>query len=319
MPVTRPTDPPPVDHLARPLLERPGTVRVLLVLGVVAVSFAAILIRVADAPALALAFWRSLAGALVLAPFALRSTDVVDARQRRDLVLSGVFLAVHFAVFIGAFALTSVASAGVVVATSPVLVGWGAWLWLGQAPSRRTWAGIGLAVAGAVVVGVGDAGSGGTGSNPLLGDLMALGGAVAVSGYLLIGQRSRQRLGVATYGMWVYGTAAAVLAVTSLVAGSALVGFDAVTWWAILGLIVGPQLLGHTIFNQVLNVVPATTVAVVVLSEPVGASLLALLLLAEVPPPLLAVGGPLILAGVYLASTGRRGGGRVRVRPGSQI
>jgi drug/metabolite transporter (DMT)-like permease len=284
----------------------PTTIRALLVVGMIAVSFAAILIRSAAAPALALAFWRSLGGALVLAPFALRDDVKPDAGERRSLIASGLFLAVHFALFIGAFAYTSVASAVVFAATGPLFVGLGSWLVLHRSPSRRTWGGIGLAIAGAAVVGVGDLGSGASGSNPLLGDAMALASAVAVSGYLLIGQSVRQRLSVATYGTWVYGTAAVALAAASLAIGSPLVGFDAMTWWAIVGLIVGPQLLGHTIFNQVLGVVPATTVAVVVLSEPIGAGLLAFLLLAEVPPPLLAVGAPLILAGVFLSVTGGR-------------
>jgi drug/metabolite transporter (DMT)-like permease len=217
---------------------------------------------------------------------------------------SGALLALHFALFIGAFSCTSVASAVVFVATSPVFVGLGSWLFLGQPPSRRTWTGMAIAMVGAIVVALGDMGGGGVGANPLLGDLMALGGSVAVSGYLLFGQRARQRLDVATYGTWVYGVAALVLVVVSFGLGSPLAGFDAVTWWAIVGLIVGPQLLGHTIFNQAMGVVPATTVAVVVLSEPIASSILAFLILDEIPPPLLAVGGPLILAGVYLAATG---------------
>ena len=284
----------------------PARVRLLLAVGMLAVSFAAVLIRTASAPALALAFWRSFGGAVALVPFAARDTVRPDAREIRAMLLSGTFLAVHFALFIGAFAYTSVASAVVFAATAPVFVGLGSWLFLGQPPTRRTWFGIAVAMAGAAVVAIADGGEGATGSNPLLGDLMSLGGSIAVSGYLVIGQRTRRRLTVATYGAWDYGTSAAVLLVVSLATGSALVGFDGTTWLAILGLLLGPQLLGHTIFNQVLNQVPATTVAVVVLSEPIGAGLLAFLLLGEVPPPLLALGGPLMLIGVFLAATGER-------------
>lgn len=282
--------------------------RALLVVGVAAVSFSAILIRSAAAPALALAFWRSFGGAAALMPFAVRSGSRPTTAGRRELLCSGGLLALHFALFIGAFSYTSVASAVVFVATSPVFVGLGSWLFLGQPPSRRTWTGMAIAMVGAIVVAVGDMGEGGVGTNPLLGDLMALGGSVAVSGYLLLGQRARQRLDVATYGTWVYGAAAVFLVAVSLAMGSPLAGFDTMTWWAIVGLIVGPQLLGHTIFNQAMGVVPATTVAVVVLSEPIASSILAFLILDEVPPPLLAVGGPLILAGVYLAATGARQG-----------
>lgn len=298
---------------ARSRLDSPSATRWLLVVGVVAVSFAGVLIRVASAPALALAFWRSFGGALALTPAALRDTSVPTAQERRRMLLSGVCLAVHFALFIGAFAFASIATVVVLVATSPVWVGIGSWLFLGTPPSPRTWIGIAVAAVGAVVVGLAEAG-GDVGSDPLLGALMAVGGAIAVSAYLIIGQRTRARLSVATYGAWVYGTAAAVLLLLSVTSGSPLFGFDATTWWAIAGLTIGPQLLGHTVFNLILDRVPATTVAVVVLSEPVGAGLLALLLLAEVPPPLMVPGGVLILLGVYLASD-RRPNAAVRRRP----
>ncbi len=294
---------PTTGPLAR--LGAPGVIRWLLVVAVVAVSFAGVLIRSAAAPALALAFWRSFGGAVALAPFAALAPVRPGPAERRALVGSGVCLAVHFALFIGAFAFTSVASAVVFATTAPVFVGLGSWVFFGQPPSRRTWTGIAVAMAGAVVVAIGDLGAS-TGSNPLLGDLMSLGGSVAVSGYLLIGQRSRGRLAVSTYGTWVYGTSAVVLLVASFAVGSPVVGFSGATWLAILGLIVGPQLLGHTIFNQAMGMVPATTIAVIVLSEPIGSGLLAFLLLGEVPPPLLALGGPLILAGVFLAAMGAR-------------
>jgi drug/metabolite transporter (DMT)-like permease len=280
----------------------------LLLVGVVAVSFAGVLIRVADAPALALAFWRSFGGAVALVPAAARADVRPTAGERRALGLGGLLLALHFALFIGAFSFTSVAGAVLLVATSPLFVGLGAWLLLGQRPGRRTWAGIALAAAGTAVVGL--LGTGGApGSDPLLGTAMGLGGSVAASGYLLVGQRARTRLPVSVYGAWVYGAAAAVLLLAALVGGQPLVGFDAATWWAVAGLVVGPQLLGHTIFNEVLGRLPATTVAVVVLSEPVGAAVLALLLLGEAIPPGTAAGAPLVLAGVYLAGGGGGGGG----------
>ena len=275
-------------------------------------SFAAVLIRIAEAPALALAFWRCLGGALVLAPFGARAAAAVPWTDRRYLIGSGALLALHFALFIGAFSYTSIASAVTIIASAPIFVALGSWLFLGVQPGRRTWMGLGVALAGTVVIALGDGGGGAIGPNPLLGDAMALGGAVAIAGYLLIGQRARASLGVAAYGTWVYGIAALVLLGTSAVTQSALVGFDQTTWLAILGLLIGPQLLGHTVFNQVMNAVPATTVSVVVLAEPLLAAALGLALLGEVPPAWMALGAPLILAGVYLAATA----GSRRVRAG---
>jgi drug/metabolite transporter (DMT)-like permease len=279
-------------------------------IGVLAVSTAAILIRLADAHPLALSFWRCALGALVLAPFALRSrrgSAPLDGGQRRQLLGSGLFLAVHFALFISALDFTTVASASVLVAMSPLFVGLGAALFLREPPSRRTWIGIAIAGAGAVVVGVADA-AGGTAEQPLLGDLLAFGGAASVAGYLLVGRAARRRLPVTVYAAAVYGVAAAVLLPVCLLGGVELWGYDTGTWLAIIGLVAGPQLLGHTVFNTLLSTVTATVVAVTVLAEPVGATILAAVLLGELPASGFWAGAPLILAGVFLAAARPRRG-----------
>lgn len=279
-----------------------------LVLGVLAVSTSAILIRVADAHALALSFWRCALGTLALAPFALRAharRPRLDRAQRRQVAASGVVLALHFALFISALDHTTVASATVLVAMSPLFVGLGAAAFLGEPPSRRAWLGILLATAGAAVVGVADTGQG-VAPRPLLGDLLAFGGAAAAAGYLLIGRAARRRLPLTAYATAVYGVAALVLLPVCLVAGVDLWGYPTGTWFAIAGLVVGPQLLGHTVFNTVLSTVTATVVAVAVLAEPVGATLFAALLLDELPAAGFWGGAPLVLLGVYLAATRRR-------------
>jgi drug/metabolite transporter (DMT)-like permease len=144
----------------------------------------------------------------------------------------------------------------------------------------------------------------------LVGDALALAAALAIAGYLLVGRHARRTLPVSVYALWTYGSAAAVLAVVALATGTPLgVGtpFDRTTWLAIAALVVGPQLLGHTVFNLVLGRVSATVVAVVVIAEPVGASILAAAVLGEAPSGLFYVGAPLVLGGVLLAATsGRR-------------
>jgi drug/metabolite transporter (DMT)-like permease len=216
-------------------------------------------------------------------------------------------LAAHFALYIGAVGLTTVASAALLATMSPLFVGLGAAVLLREPTPRRAWAGIAIATAGAVVIGAADAGETVLGPRALLGDAMAFGAAILVSGYILIGRVARQTLPVAVYGVWVYGTAAAVLLAACVVTGSAITGFSRGTWLAILGLVVGPQLLGHTVFNQLLSALPASTVAVVVLAEPVGAGLLAWLVLGELPPVLFALGAPLVLLGVGIATRVERG------------
>jgi drug/metabolite transporter (DMT)-like permease len=310
-------------------------VAVALVIGVLAVSTSGVLVRLAQAPSLALAFWRCIGGAAALAPFALRSRVRVTAGQWWQLAGSGLMLALHFALYISAVRLTTVASAVLLSTMAPLFVGLGARL-LGEPPSRRVWGGIGVATGGTLVIGAADAGlwriptfvwgvSPSTltapvtepatvplAGAPLLGDAMGFGAAAMVAGYFLIGRAARRRLPVSVYGVWVYGIAAVTLLVACLATGARLSGYGLKTWLVIAGLIIGPQLLGHTVFNQLLSTLPATTVAMAILAEPVAAGLLAWLVLQELPPPLFALGAPLVLAGVWLATVPRA---RVRACP----
>lgn len=287
-------------------LAHPRVRAALLVVGVLAVSSAAILVRLADAPAVALAWWRTALGALVLAPFALRSGVVPGRGQRPLLMASGALLAAHFWLWFQSLAHTTVASSSVLVSMSPVLVGIGAARVLGEPPDRRGWTGLCVAVLGAIVIVGGDLD--GTIGRQLFGDALALAAAAAIAGYLLLGRHARRTLPVSVYATWTYGSAAIVLLFAALSTGTALgvaEPYDRDTWLAIAGLVVGPQLLGHTVFNLVLGRVTATVVAVVVICEPVGATLLAAVLLAELPGGWFLLGAPLVLAGVLLVA-GRR-------------
>jgi drug/metabolite transporter (DMT)-like permease len=289
-----------------------ATVAAGLAVGIAAISTAPILVRVAALPALALAFWRCLAGAALLAPFALgrrgRPAGGLGRAEAARLLAAGVFLAVHFALWNASLALTSVAASTTLVSCSPLFVGLGGRL-LGEPPSRRAWLGIALAVAGAAVIGLGDAGASQAasgGPRPLLGDALAFAGSAAMAGYLLLGRVARRRLPVSTYAASVYGVAAAVLLPACLLTGAALGGYRAGSWLALAAIVAGPQLLGHTVFNGLLASVRATVVAVAILAEPVGATALAWLLLHELPAAAFWLGAPLVLAGVWLAVSGER-------------
>jgi drug/metabolite transporter (DMT)-like permease len=277
-----------------------------LVVGTLAISTSPILVRVAGLPALALAFWRCLAGAAVLAPFAPRG--LLGRLARADLVrlaASGVFLAGHFALWNASLGLTSVAAATTLVSSAPLFVGFGS-RFLGEAPGRRDWAGIVLATAGAVVIAAGDAAGLGTGADAVLGDVLAFAGALAMAAYLLLGRVARRRLPVSTYAASVYGVAAAVLLPACLLTGSSLGGYRAASWLAVAGVVAGPQLLGHTVFNGLLATLSASVVAVTMLLEPAIATMLAWWLFGELPGLSFWAGAPLILAGVWLATTGSR-------------
>ncbi len=272
-----------------------------------AVSTSAILIRVAlrDAAPLAIAFWRTTGGAIALAPLAWRHrrrAPAVTAPRMRQLAASGLFLGAHFALWLSSLELTTVASSVTLVTMSPIFVALGAWRFLGERTNRRTWTGMAITIAGALLIGLGDAADVSLGARAVAGDALAFGGALAVTGYLLLGRVARRDVPATVYSSIVYAWAALLLLVVSVATRTPLVGFSGTAWLAILGLVVGPQLLGHTVFNTLLSTVTPTVVSIVVLAEPVGATLLAWVLLAELPAMLFWAGAPLVLLGVFVAT-----------------
>jgi drug/metabolite transporter (DMT)-like permease len=292
-------------------LEDPRVRILALAIGVVAVSAAAIIVRVADAPPLALAWWRTGIAAVLLAPFAIRARVMPNLRQRLLLAVSGLLLGAHFSLWFVSLEMTTVAASSVLVSMSPIVVGAGAAVVLREPPTRTTWVGLWLAVIGAAVIVADDLSGAATGPRALVGDGLALASACAVAGYLLLGRHARRMLPVSVYGTWTYGCAALALLIVSVMTGTNLgfgwasggmPGYRATTWLAIAGLVVGPQLLGHTVFNLVLARVSATVVAVVTIAEPVGATVLAALLLGETPSGAFYAGAPLILIGVLVAA-----------------
>jgi drug/metabolite transporter (DMT)-like permease len=155
-----------------------------------------------------------------------------------------------------------------------------------------------LAFVGTLVVFGGDVGGS---ARELLGDALALIGAVFAAAYFVAGREVRREMSVLTYVSIVYTVCAVVLFVAAVATGSALTGFDAKTWWMFVLLTIGPQIGGHTVFNYLLGHLEAAVVAIAIMAEPVGAILLAMAILNEQPPAASVVGGAFILAGVFLA------------------
>lgn len=275
-----------------------------LAFAVASVSFSAILIKLAQAPSLTIATNRMLASVALLAIPALfrtRAMAALTGRQWTAIVASGVCLAAHFGLWTVSLAYTSVASSVVFVTTHPVVVALLEWLWLRQPPSRLAAAGIGLALLGSAVIGLNDLQVGGP---ALWGDALALAGAVALVGYLLIGRRLRQTLGFLEYSVPVYVVCWLALLAWTTASGEDVRDFpptDAV-WYVLLALFA--TLGGHTVFNWALRHVPASAVAVSLVGEPVGAAALAWILLGQAVTPLTALGSGVILAGIYLTARG---------------
>lgn len=275
--------------------------------GVCASSFAATLIRLCDAPPLAVAAWRLSFAALAVVPFALlRSRDEVRSWTLRDglgVGLSGLCLALHFALWISSLRYTSVSSSLLLVTTTPVHVCVASWLFLRERPSAWTLLGIAASVAGAGIIAAGDRRSGG--DSPF-GDLLAVGGAVAIAAHLLIGRRLRQRMSALSYVAGADLAAAALLVAGCGLAGVPLVGYPGRTYLFLFLLALFPQILGHATFNWALRRISPSFISVSLLGEPVLGSLIAYLFLSEPVAPSAWMGGPVVLAGVLLAARGEQ-------------
>jgi drug/metabolite transporter (DMT)-like permease len=271
--------------------------------GIVAVSFASIFIRLAEAPSLVIAAGRLTIASLILAPAAfIRGKEELRALTRGDLhlaFLSGLFLGLHFATWISSLEYTSVASSVVFVSTSPIFVGLASHFLLKEEVSQKMFVGIALSVVGGMIIGYGDFG---LGVRELFGDLLAIAGAVAVSGYWLVGRRLRRKLSLLPYIFVVYATAAAFMIILCLVTGHSFSGYPGQTYLMLFLLAVVPQIIGHSSFNWALKYLPATFVVVGTLGEPVGSTILAHFILNEMPTLAKIGGGVLILAGIYISS-----------------
>lgn len=267
-----------------------------------AVSWAAIFVRLADAPPLAVAAWRlALASAPLLVMNAVRRAPPLPRGELPTLVLAGVALALHFGTWISSLALTTVASSVALVTTQPVWVALLSALWLKERPRPLTLAGMAVALAGSVVIAGTDFG---TSPRALWGDALALLGAVFAAVYLVIGRRVRERVELTRYIGVVYPVAAVGLLAAAALAGAPLYGYPAQTWLFLAALALVPQLLGHSLLNWALKHTSAGLVSIAILGEPVFSTLLAVPLLGEVPGPARVVGGVVVLVGVALAVRG---------------
>jgi drug/metabolite transporter (DMT)-like permease len=278
-----------------------------LLMGVVAVSFAAIFIRLAEAPSLVTATCRLTLASLIVAPAGLvRCRQELKALDRRDLLwagVSGAFLTLHFAFWIASLDHTTVASSVVFVATNPLFAGVASHLFLQDRLSPLTFAGILLALAGGVIIGWNDLDLGG---GVLWGDFLALLGAAMAGGYFIAGRRLRPKVSLLAYVTVVYSMAAVGALLLSAVTRQSLTGYSVQTYAMFVLLAVGPQIIGHSSFNWALRHLSAAAVGVTTLGEPVGSTILAYFILQESPTLLKVAGGCLILAGIYASLQGGR-------------
>ncbi|MED1824360.1 DMT family transporter [Brevibacillus agri] len=274
-----------------------------LLIGVIAISSSAIFVKLSSAPAPIIATYRLIFSVVLTLPFLLwnRGALAEIGNMSRKVwllcLLSGAFLASHFLLWFESLNYTSVASSTVLVTLQPLFAFIGGYFFFGERVRLLALSGGLLAIAGSFVIGWGDFQVGGM---ALFGDALALLGAVTVTGYWLVGQYVRQHMSSFTYTLVVYTATSVILVAYDLVLGYPLVGYPAQDWGWFFCLALFPTLLGHSIFNWVIEWLNTTTISMGILGEPIGTAILAYFILGEVVTVPQWVGGLIIIAGIYL-------------------
>lgn len=277
----------------------------LLVVAIVAVSTAAPLIRWAEpTPAIVVAATRVTIATVALGAVANRDLVAVVRLPRREQLLcaaSGLLLAAHFGVWIASLSFTSTAASVALVATNPVFAGLLAWLFLGERIGGREGIGIAIAAVGCVLLAGGDLMR--SDHVALLGDGLALAGAVTAAGYFVVGRRLRASMPLTAYLAIVNLVAACALIAALIVTATPVLGYAREDYVAMILAGLVPSVIGHSLLNWTVRRVRVHLVGLAILGEPVGASLLTWMLFAESPPLEALAGGAVILAGIAIGFT----------------
>jgi len=284
-------------HTAMPA--RPDLIR--LGIGIIGIGTSGPLIAMSTMPVLTLIFWRNLGGSLLTLPFALRHSR--DKAGMKWAVIAGVVLALHFVGFFLAMRMTTVAAGTALVALQPIFAALFVKLSGGHIPSTA-WLGMIVSFVGVVLVSGVDLQ---ISVKSFLGDLAALVSAALAAVYIIAGSKAQRTLETTTYTTICYFVCSMTALPMALIAGNQIFSFSAKEWWILLGLILGAQLLGHSMFNSVLKRVSPAIVSLIVFFEVPVSAVLAAWWLDQRPPLGIIPGIVLILAGCILVVTRTRG------------
>lgn len=271
----------------------------LLLAGIAAISFSSIFIRWSSAPSSILAMYRLLITGLLMLPFVIRQKPDLRRITLCEwllMLLSGLFLALHFLFWMESLRFTSVASSTILLALEPLFVLAGAYWLFRERTTKRAVLGMASAIAGAALIGWGDVG---ISARALQGDLLSFLGTAAVAAHMLVGQKLARSIPSLLYSLIVFLTASAAFALYNAATSTPFTGYGRSEWGIFLLLAIVPTVFGHVLFNWLLQYVNAATVSMSVLGEPVGATLLAYWMLGESLNPSQAAAGAVIIWGVW--------------------
>lgn len=275
-------------------------VGLLLTISIIAISFAAIFVKWSDAPATVISMYRMFLACILLLPVILVKRREFMKLTKKDwifLFISGVFLALHFALWFESLKLTTVASSTIILTLQPIIALIGGFLVFKERTNVLALLTIGISMVGVVMVGWGDFGL--NSKSMIIGDILSFLSVIAVVGYLMIGQNNVKKISHWIYSFSVFFFAGITLTVYNLFAGIPIIGYDTREWGIFLLLAIFPT-MAHVIYNYLLNYINTTTVSMSILGEPIGATILAVLLLGERVMALQIIGGLVVLSGVFL-------------------
>jgi drug/metabolite transporter (DMT)-like permease len=276
------------------------SVGILLLISVIAISFAAIFVKWSDAPSTILSMYRMYLACVLLLPMVYINRNQFLKLSKKDwllLFIAGVFLALHFALWFGSLKLTTVASSTIILCLQPIIALLGGFLIYKERTNFSTILAIGISIIGVVMVGWGDFGH--SNKSVIIGDILSFLSVIAIVGYLLIGQNNVKRISHWVYSFCVFLFAAISLNIYNLILGSPIIGYDSKEWGIFILLAIFPT-IAHVIYNFLLNYVNTTTISMSILGEPIGATILAVILLGEPIVTLQILGGFFVLIGVFL-------------------
>ena len=273
----------------------------ILALGVISVSFAATFIRLAEAPPLVIATYRLVIASAVLIPVNLVRAGGLPKRLSRGdmllILLSSIFVALHFALWITSLSYTSIASSVVIVTSHPIFVAIISYFLWGERLNKIAILGIVTALGGVVLINYGGFV---LSSKAIVGDLLALLAAISMGVYLIIGRQLRNRISILPYLTTIYAGAAIILLLATISYGYSLFGYSGTTYTMFLLLALVPQLIGHSSLNLAVRLMPATLVSVGILGEPIIAIALGFLILGEGITITEIIGSLLTLSGIFV-------------------
>ena len=269
-----------------------------LTISIIAISFSAIFVKWSDAPASILSMYRMWFASLLMLPIVWNKRSEFKNIMKKEwffLFFSGLFLALHFVLWFGSLKLTTVASSTIILALQPIVSLVGGFFLFKERTTFSAMMTMGIAIIGAIMIGWGDFG---LNKDAIMGDLLSFFSVIAVVGYLLIGQSVVKKVSHWLYSFCVFFSAAIVLTIYNVSSSVSLTTYPAKEWGIFLLLATVPT-VSHVINNWLLNYVNATTISMSILGEPVGATILAVILLNEHLVPWQIAGGLLVLLGVF--------------------